>query len=57
VSLGDVIEAVDGEPVMTFDDLVDLLDERGFGERVRLTIRRGRERLKVPITLSGADGG
>jgi S1-C subfamily serine protease len=55
VSLGDVIEAVDGEPVMTFDDLVDLLDERGFGERVRLTVRRGGERLEVPITLSGAD--
>jgi S1-C subfamily serine protease len=54
VILGDVIEAIDGEPVTTFDDLVDLLDERGFGERVTVTVRRGSERLQVPVTLSVA---
>jgi S1-C subfamily serine protease len=53
VILGDVIEALDGEPVTTFDDLVDLLDEHGFGERVTVSVRRGDERLRVPVTLSG----
>ena len=54
VILGDLIEAIDGEAVSTLEDLIDLLDERGFGERVTLTIRRGDERVRVPVTLSDA---
>jgi len=54
VALGDVIEAVDGRPIENFAELVNVLDAREFGERVTLTVRRGEQRLDVPITLAAA---
>ncbi len=54
VALGDVIEAVDGRPVENFATLVNVLDAREFGDRITLTIRRGGQRLEVPVTLSAA---
>jgi S1-C subfamily serine protease len=54
VSLGDVIEAIDGKPVKDFGTLVGVLDAHEFGDRVTLTVRRGNTRLDVPITLSEA---
>ncbi len=42
--LGDVITALDGVPVESFDDLYALLDRRRPGDRVRVTyLRKGRE--------------
>jgi S1-C subfamily serine protease len=55
VILGDVIEALDGEPVTTFNELIDVLDEHDFGERVTVTVRRGGERLELPITLGDGE--
>jgi S1-C subfamily serine protease len=52
VVLGDIIQAVDGKRVATFDDLVDELDEHGFEDTVTLTILRGRERVDVDVNLS-----
>jgi S1-C subfamily serine protease len=54
VELGDVITAVDGEPVATRADLVAILDEHRFGDRVTLTIERGGETRKATVTLSDA---
>jgi len=54
IALGDVIEAVDGRPVESFATLVNVLDAREFGDRVTLTIRRGEQRLEVPVTLGTA---
>ena len=54
VVLGDVIQDVDGKPVQTFDDLVDELDEHGFGDTVTLAVLRGRERLEIDVKLSAA---
>ena len=54
VVLGDIIQDVDGKPVQTFDDLVDELDEHGFGDTVTLAVLRGRERLEIDVTLSAA---
>ena len=51
VILGDIIQVVDGKPVQTFDDLVDELDEHGFGDTVTLTVPRGRERFETDVTL------
>jgi S1-C subfamily serine protease len=51
VSLGDVIEAVDGKPVKDFAALVAVLDAHEFGDRITLTVRRGGARITVPITL------
>jgi S1-C subfamily serine protease len=54
VLLGDIIEAVDGRAVDDFAALVNVLDAREFGERVTLRVRRGTERIDVPVTLAAA---
>lgn len=54
VRLGDVIEAVDGFEVENGAELVNALDARDFGDRVTLTIRRGEQRIEVPVTLGAA---
>src|SRR5688572_26713059 len=54
VRLGDVIVAIDGQPVATMGMFVNLLDAHEFGDRVTLTVRRGDERIEVPVTLTGA---
>jgi S1-C subfamily serine protease len=54
VVLGDVIEAVDGRAVEDFATLVNVLDAHEFGDRVTLRVRRGNERLEIPVTLGTA---
>jgi S1-C subfamily serine protease len=54
VALGDVIEAVDGRPIENFAELVSVLDASEFGDRVTLTVRRGQQRMDVPVTLGAA---
>jgi len=54
IALGDIIEAVDGRPVESFATLVNVLDAHEFGDRVTLTVRRGEQRLEVPVTLGTA---
>ncbi len=56
VTLGDVIESIDGRPVESYAELINALDVREFGERITLGIRRGQLRLEVPITLDAARG-
>jgi hypothetical protein len=34
--------------------LVNVLDAREFGDRVTVTVRRGEQRIEVPITLAPA---
>jgi S1-C subfamily serine protease len=48
---GDVIVAVDGEPVHAGDELVRLLGRHKIGEQVRLQVVRDGARRQVPITL------
>ena len=50
--LGDVIVAVNGEAVNTNIDLYDRLDDYEIGDKVTLTIRRGREVLEIEVTLT-----
>ena len=53
--LGDVVVAVDGAKVGSYDDLYAALEERRIGETVTLTVRRdGRER-KVRLSLVAGD--
>ena len=52
VSIGDVIEAVDGKPVKDFAALVSVLDAHAFGDRITLTVLRANARLQVPVTLN-----
>ncbi len=57
--LGDIITAIDGEPVRNFDDLYRLLDSRAAGDLVEVTYRRGAETLaaRVELTLLPPDEG
>jgi S1-C subfamily serine protease len=55
VRIGDIIEAIDGQPTADFATLVNALDAREFGDRVTLTVRRGDQRVEVPLTLAAGD--
>ncbi len=48
---GDVILRVDGDEIVTPDDLAEAIAERQPGEAVTLTILRGGERQQVEVTL------
>ena len=52
VAGGDIITAIDGEQLRTFDDLVAyLVSDTEVGQQVTLTVYRDEERLEVPVTL------
>jgi S1-C subfamily serine protease len=51
IQLGDVIVAMDGEPVEKANDLFDLLQRHQPGETVTLTIERNGEKKDVKVTL------
>lgn len=49
---GDLIIAIDGRPIQTFDDLLRyLINHKSPGETVTLTILRGEEQLDIPVKL------
>jgi S1-C subfamily serine protease len=48
---GDIITAVDGQPVGSYDDLYTALDERKPGDVVRFTLKRGGEERTADVTL------
>jgi 2-alkenal reductase len=49
---GDLIIAIDGRSIASFDDLLRyLINNKAPGESVTLTILRGQEQLEVPVTL------
>ncbi|RMG12506.1 MAG: PDZ domain-containing protein [Planctomycetota bacterium] len=56
VILGDVIVAVDGQPIRRLDDLLNALEKHRPGERVPVVVDRGGERVALEVTL-GAGGG
>jgi S1-C subfamily serine protease len=49
--VGDVIVAVDGAPIRTFDDLYNAFDPHRPGDRVRLSLLRKGERVEVELPL------
>lgn len=53
---GDVISAVDGEPLGSIEDLIDYLNEKEAGDEVTLTVNRGGETLQLPVTLAAFPG-
>ena len=55
VQLGDVILAVDGKRVATFDDLYLALENRNPGESVRVRYRRGDRELEVNVVLQAIE--
>jgi S1-C subfamily serine protease len=51
VELGDILVAIDGKPVETVDDLMDVLEKYKVGDRVRVDIIRHNKRQSVDVTL------
>jgi len=54
--LGDVVTAVDGATVKSYDDLFNLLEGRKVGESVELTVSRNGKERKVRVTLVRSQG-
>jgi len=49
---GDLVIAIDGQPVITFDDMIRyLVLHKSPGDTVTLTILRGNQQLDVPVVL------
>ena len=52
IVLGDIVVAVDGQPVRTRGDLRLVLESKKPGETIQLTVVRNRREVVVPLTLS-----
>jgi S1-C subfamily serine protease len=52
VTIGDVILSIGDRRTEDVDDLYDALDRADPGDRIMLTIQRGREQLQVPVQLT-----
>jgi putative serine protease PepD len=58
---GDVITAVDGTPVRSVHDLLQIIATHGTGDTIALSVSRGSRQLEMTVTLatrpaSGAGG-
>jgi S1-C subfamily serine protease len=51
IILGDIIQAVNGEPVESYDDLLNEVDKYHIGDEVTLSILRGEEHLQISLQL------
>jgi S1-C subfamily serine protease len=52
---GDVITAINDEPVRNLDDILTVLEHHGAGETVTLTLWRAGKTRKERLTLAGSD--
>jgi S1-C subfamily serine protease len=55
VVMGDVITAVNDEPVADLDDMLSLLERRQPGDTVTLSVWRGGQTRKIAVPLAAAD--
>jgi len=55
IVLGDIIQAIDGEPVRSYDDLRNVLDNYKVGDVVELSVLRGDETITLPVTLEAVE--
>jgi S1-C subfamily serine protease len=52
IELGDVIVALDGEPVHRPVDLFRILDRKNVGDKVKVSVLRGRDRSDMTVILA-----
>jgi S1-C subfamily serine protease len=55
IRLGDIITAIDGDPIRNFDDLATILDRHNIGDRINLSLRRNNKERTVKITLQAVN--
>jgi S1-C subfamily serine protease len=51
IELGDIVVAVDGKPVETVDDFMDVMEKYKVGDRVKVDVVRNNSRQSVDVTL------
>ena len=51
VEVGDIIVGIDGKPVETIEDMLDLLEQRKVGDQVMVEVLRANRRQQVSVTL------
>lgn len=51
VKVDDIVIAIDGNPVATFEELSSYINEKEVGDTVVLTILRNGEKIKIKVTL------
>ncbi len=51
IILGDIISAIDGEPITNANDLYRVLDQHAVGDTVSVTLRRGERETEVEVEL------
>jgi len=51
----DLIVAVDGKPIKTADDFIDIIESKQPGDTVTLTVIRGGRQLQVPVRLEAGE--
>jgi S1-C subfamily serine protease len=55
VELGDIITAVNGKPVGTLDELMDVMEQHKVNDRVTVEILRGTRHERVSVTLQAVN--
>ncbi|KAF4515832.1 hypothetical protein B566_EDAN000067 [Ephemera danica] len=55
IELGDIVVAIDGKPVETIDDMMDVMEAHKVGDQVTLDILRASKRQPVPVTLQAVN--
>jgi S1-C subfamily serine protease len=55
IELGDIIVAVDGKPVATVDELMDVMEKHRVGDRVTLEVLRQNKRQSVDVVLQAVN--
>jgi S1-C subfamily serine protease len=55
VELGDIITAINGKPVGTLDELMDVMEHHKVNDRVTVEILRGTRHERVPVTLQAVN--
>jgi S1-C subfamily serine protease len=53
---GDVVTAIDGQPLKTIEDLISVLNGKQAGDKVTLTVNRGGKTLEQSLTLAEYPG-
>jgi S1-C subfamily serine protease len=55
IELGDIIVGIDGKPIETIEDMLDLLEQRKVGDQVMVEILRANRRQQVSVTLQAVN--
>lgn len=55
VELGDIIVGIDGKPIETIENMLDLLEQRKVGDQVMVEILRANRRQQISVTLQAVN--